>query len=71
MADLSILADYTRYSGTGRYLDCTLHGIGLTKTIYAALRDSLTVDKGRNPGTKFVRKMLQLVLVHTLSAACR
>jgi telomerase reverse transcriptase len=41
MMDLSILADYTRYSGT-------------------ALRDSLTVDKGRNPGVNFVHKMLRL-----------
>lgn len=63
MTDLSILADYTRYSGTGRCAPPL--EIGLTKTIYIALRDSLTVDKGRNPGVNFVHKMLRLVSIHT------
>lgn len=62
MTDLSILVDYTRYSGTG---GCPLAvGIRLTRIIDIALRDSLTVDKGRNPGVNFLHKMLRLVPIH-------
>lgn len=59
MTDLSILADYTRYSGTGK---CPpLLGISLTRTVDIDLKDSLTVDKCRNPGVNFVHKMLRSV----------
>lgn len=56
--DLSILADLTRYGGTGRCFPP--HGTGLMRELfYIDLRDSLTVDRGRNPGVNFAHKMLR------------
>ena len=56
MQDLSVIADYGRYSGTG---DLFFKKKSNILTPCADLKDSLTIDKGRHPGATFVYKMLQ------------
>ena len=40
------------------YYICTLHSV-LTAYLLVVLSDSLTIDRGRKPGGKFIQKMLQ------------
>jgi len=60
MTDLSVSTDYSRYRGN--CWSFSLCSISDTQCCYSGLQDSLTVNKGRRPGTVFMQNMLRSIV---------
>ena len=60
MNDLSITTDYSRYPSTCESTVWKGSSVVLTK-YFVDIKDSMTVHRGKSPGTAFTDKMLQCV----------
>ena len=56
MKDLSIMVDYSRYNDSGEHF-YFLSGASFERLL--GIKSTLTVDRGRHPGTTFIYKLLQ------------